>query len=104
MTTQYTPGPWRVLPEDPDKDYIRIRGACLGARYKVANVLIPSHPGIYAGDSEEARANARLIAAAPDLLEALRGAIPFIGYEGGGDQEAKEKAYSAIEKAIGAAS
>lgn len=39
--------------------------------------------------------------AAHTLLAALRGAIPFIGYEGAGDQEAKAAAYAAVLEATG---
>lgn len=63
----HTPGPWLILPEESDKPYLRIRGNRLGGQYKIANVLT-------AGDAETL-ANARLIAAAPELLEALKQAI-----------------------------
>jgi hypothetical protein len=63
----FTPGPWHVLPEEENKPYVRVRGTRLGERYKIANAL--------SGESEmersEAAANAQLIAAAPDLYEAM---------------------------------
>jgi hypothetical protein len=62
-----TPGPWRVLPEESDKPYIRIRGTRLGLRYKVANVIAPNYEGALPCESEETRANALLIADAPTL-------------------------------------
>ncbi|MEH6156020.1 hypothetical protein [Salmonella enterica] len=67
-----TKGQWQVLPEEVDKPYIRIRGTIPGHRYKVANVLIPVYEGVHAREADETRANAKLIAAAPELLEALR--------------------------------
>ena len=71
---KHTPGPWTVLPEELDRDYIRIRGTVLGGRYKIANVLHPSGRNLskelQKREAEETRANARLIAAAPKLLEA----------------------------------
>ena len=70
MSGNHTPGPWAVLPEEVDRDYIRVRGTRLGDRYKVANVLTPTGQGVPAREAEETRANARLIAAAPELLEA----------------------------------
>lgn len=71
MTTNHTPGPWRALSEECDKPYIRIRGTKLGGRYKVANVLTPVYDGVHQREAEETRANASLIAAAPELLAAL---------------------------------
>lgn len=72
MSTNHTPGPWGALPEECDRPYIRIRGTVLGGRYKVANVLTPIYEGVPLREAEETRANAKLIAAAPDLLEALQ--------------------------------
>lgn len=66
---KHTPGPWTVLPEEVDRDYIRVRGTQIGMRYKIANVPTPTN-GVER-EAEETRANARLIAAAPELLEAL---------------------------------
>jgi hypothetical protein len=59
MTDKHTPGPWL--------DY---EGEVYAGKYLVADVW--EHPS---GD-DVARANARLIAAAPDMLDALR-AIRF---------------------------
>jgi hypothetical protein len=56
----HTPGPWNV----PDK-YVKMRGC---------NFLSHVH-----WDDEEAVANARLIAAAPDLLAALQGVMDILG-------------------------
>jgi len=70
--SKHTPGPWQVLPEECDKPYIRIRGTVLGGRYKIANVITPSYEGVHEREAVETRANARLIAAAPELLEALK--------------------------------
>jgi hypothetical protein len=72
MELKHTPGPWAALPEEADKPYLRIRGTRLGGRYKIANVIEPCYEGARQIEAEESRANARLIAAAPDLLEALR--------------------------------
>ena len=70
--SKHTPGPWVVLPEECDRPYIRIRGTVLGGRYKIANVLTPCYEGVHEREAEETRANARLIAAAPEMLEALQ--------------------------------
>lgn len=81
-THKHTPGPWRCLPEEVDKDYIRVRGTRSGGRYKVANVLTPTYMGATPGDANETRANARLIAAAPTLLAALITARDLLAIEG----------------------
>lgn len=72
MTGKHTPGPWKVLPEECDRPYVRVRGTVLGERYKVANVVTPVYDGVHGREAEETRANARLIAAAPELLKALK--------------------------------
>lgn len=74
----HTLGPWVTLPEEVDKPYIRIRGTRLGGRYKVANVITPVYEGVHEREADETRANARLIAAAPELLEALKTAHAHI--------------------------
>lgn len=68
--SEFTKGEWLVLPEEVNRDYIRIRGSVLGGKYKIANVCcLKDAP---TSDANEARANARLIAAAPSLYEALK--------------------------------
>lgn len=66
----HTSGPWQVMPEEVHRDYVRIRAVVCGCRYKIANVLTPVYPGSLDTEAVETRANARLVAAAPDLLEA----------------------------------
>lgn len=83
------------MPEEYNRDYIRIRGTVLGGRYKIANVC-----GTLGEDgqlAEECRANARLIAASPDLFEALAGILE----ECGSDLPSwrKTEAETAIQKA-----
>lgn len=74
----HTPGPWQLLPEEVDKPYIRVRGTRLGTRYKVANVPTPVHEGAHPREVDETRANARLIAAAPEMLAALHACADWI--------------------------
>lgn len=65
---KHTKGPWEVLPREDGVDYIRVRGTQLGLRYKIANVHDEQPSCLPEG---EAQANATLIAASPELLEAL---------------------------------
>jgi hypothetical protein len=75
--TRHTRGPWIVLPEEPGVPYIRVRGDRLGTRFKIANVLSLTFEDVH--DAAETRANAYLIAAAPDLLGLLTEARSAIG-------------------------
>lgn len=68
MSAQHTPGPWQISP-DEDGSYLRIRGTRLGSRFKVANVMAPKD--FLPKDDLESKANARLIAAAPEMLAEL---------------------------------
>ncbi len=63
----HTPGPWVVKLAEHDKNYIRIRGAKLGTRYKIANVLMFCNDETER-EEQETSANARLISAVPELL------------------------------------
>lgn len=76
---KHTPGPWTVLFPEEEVPYLRIRGTRLGRRYKVANVLHPKYcqrwEELQKREDEETEANARLIAAAPNLLNALEECI-----------------------------
>lgn len=60
---QHTKEPWKILPEECDKPYIRIRGTQLGGRYKIANVLTPVYDGVHKREADETRENARRIIA-----------------------------------------
>ena len=101
--TQHTKGQWSILPEECDKPYIRIRGNRLGGRYKIANVVTPIYDGGGSQEAEETRANARLIAAAPELLEALQAALEALRGSAGFDEinNAKKQVKAAIAKATG---
>ena len=63
--TQYTPGPWRAEKTRPTT---RTTGA-----WHVFDAF--GTTAVVLGNDDEAAANARLIAAAPELLEALRGLL-----------------------------
>ena len=65
----HTPGPWRYLPEN-------------GSPTTGQHMIAGGKPGYLAEvrdcGSGDIKANARLIAAAPDLLEALLDALPYV--------------------------
>jgi hypothetical protein len=73
--TRFTPGPWKVSTEN--------KGSIFGDLDNDAHDGDNPYIGTVAGigtdkDDPECTANAKLIAAAPDLLEALRLALPYI--------------------------
>lgn len=70
MKSEFTPGPWSVFePKTPSLCY---EGGDYPATIVSDGVHIATMPGARTrGLSDTARANARLIAAAPDLLLAL---------------------------------
>lgn len=63
MSTEHTPGPWRVSADGNDVENVSGAGVCT----------------MYADETEQA--NARLIAAAPDLLRACERAVKWINKE-----------------------
>ena len=76
-TASHTPGPWRVEVFDGPMQYASIEaGSEINDLIRVCD--IPSWPGAI----EEMEANARLIAAAPDMLAALQWAesclVPYV--------------------------
>lgn len=66
MSAKHTPGPWRVKRSE-SKPAFNVVGTKVGCKYKIARC-----PYISDDDKQEAEANAKLIAAAPELLEALQ--------------------------------
>lgn len=110
---KHTPGPWYIGPEfganqmRPSiriyRDVIYVDG-CSPTTYVIGEVGYPTTTGNTVG-AEERRANARLIAAAPELLEALknlRDAEWMVTHEWGGDRKAAlDAADAAIAKATG---
>lgn len=94
--TKYTPGPWEVIHDIGIKVH-RSEPIPKGARYAVAQV------GVGRGDPQD-EANARLIAAAPDLLEALKelaDADPHLAENPRYGAPVYARAYAAIKKAEG---
>jgi hypothetical protein len=89
--SKHTPGPWSVMRTPSGYDHIR---GPKGQRI--------SHECSDLDDlGDEAKANATLIAAAPDLLAALKKIANGEGYYGAQAREYKEIAAIAIAKAEG---
>lgn len=92
MSTQHTPGPWYVGEPTGFMNQISVEPAICAAH----------------GTGDELKANAHLIAAAPDLLEALRIiGVQSLGSDWSAEQAVafmKEHARAAIAKATGGAS
>ena len=106
MNTQHTPGPWTI--EDAGESDIK------GEKYWDCEIRVPHRASIvrlmdshhceeFGFSAEETQANARLIAAAPDLLAALEEIYREFGDMGGpeGWSESVMKARAAIAKAKG---
>ena len=98
MSAGHTPGPWAVVPS---VRFGSFDGKTTVASYGISNgsewvCAIPC----YAANTEPSAANARLIAAAPDLLAACEALLASHKYgDGVGWQHARDKARAAIAKA-----
>ena len=91
MTIKHTPGPWRVWTPPPNGE--QCIGDSKGLMVAVATTGITFN---------ETLANARLIAAAPDLLEALQAIIESVDRNGAAIlTELESAARAAIAKAQG---
>ncbi len=73
MTNQHTPGPWRWVPEPDTASPWRDYGDLYSASSEV--VLSGWENDFEGGVRVNSHADARLIATAPELLEALEGYI-----------------------------
>lgn len=85
--SKHTPGPWKAgtksvtAPETEDRLAMDVR--------------------LYGGNSDDHRANARLIAAAPDLLAALNAMLTHMGMdEDEWNRPTFEQARKAVDKAV----
>ena len=97
---KHTPGPWRL--EEWGSDYgptgdFSVYPCGAKNKYPIASVQEPFH-------RSKTKANAMLIAAAPELLEALIEMLEYAGIiEERFDRLATDRARAAIAKATGAA-
>jgi len=93
--TQYTPGPWNVKRTNGNMKGWRVDDSIGGVDITGE---IRANDGGY---SDEAKANARLIAAAPDLLDACKDALATLNQHEGIPSETSDRLASAIAKAEG---
>jgi len=71
----HTPGPWSVLPTPTDSHHTHtIMYDCVQAHRRIGAVC-----GVFAKEDGEADANARLLAAAPLLLDACKELLIYLG-------------------------
>lgn len=82
---KHTPGPWHVGMKPGPIVY-----GPKGEQVSPLNIML---------DPEEAKANARLIAAAPELLDALKSVLPYLGEEV--SSSVMRKVHDALSKAEG---
>lgn len=76
MSVQHTPGPWSYRPREYDDwGFVRAVDGNLVAVAKDSSIPLSEHDAFRARGADPYEANARLIAAAPDLLEALRDVV-----------------------------
>ena len=94
MNTKHTPGPWHVGRYTPNATEMTILT-------KNGSPVTPTWGPQFYVNSEQAKANACLIAAAPDLLEALYIAEAALEAYSGGEASDLEAIREAIAKAIG---
>lgn len=96
--SKHTPGPWYV----EFGEAYNVRADHGGIVAQIHN--LKGRHGIGGRiDANEASSNARLIAAAPDLLEALQRSLNWLAsYPGGNAEGCYDQARAAIDKATGA--
>jgi hypothetical protein len=70
MNTKHTPGPWRQSTANPNA--VNKDGEKLAIGIATTHGTDDSNYAAFFPSTDEARANALLIAAAPDMLEALK--------------------------------
>lgn len=104
---KYTPGPWKICKKFPHQKFIEVEHG--DKHTKGAASLVIARVTCRTTWQEQQEANARLIAAAPELLEALQECVELLEFlspevRGGYSPDgAYAKANSAIAKALGGA-
>lgn len=90
---EHTPGPWTNHGRIPQPG---LPHSSVAAKTLIARVYSEAY-----GDTEQETANARLVAAAPDLLDAARAALDDLISDGHAHYRVAETLRAAIEKATG---
>lgn len=85
----HTPGPWHITSESVQYHYIH-----------APNNGIVAEVGKRSNVNGEGKANARLIAAAPELLSALKAALPAVEYMAEGESGLPVAVYRQVVAAI----
>lgn len=111
MTTQHTPGPWEVWPEveggigrDRHLVYISVgpkdrrRVAATGVYGRKRNA--PKNGSNPVVPEDECRANARLIASAPELLRVARNMLAFAEIKWGNLDEGANESFADARRII----
>jgi hypothetical protein len=102
MNTTYTPGPWTAKQDQDSTGATTIRANGINICF-----LSYYNKGVKTLDPYEVEANARLIAAAPELLEALQNLVQFVEWREDfivedhkeGEDNQYSEALTAIQKA-----
>lgn len=105
MSTAHTPGPWFVSTADGSGDQLYVGGMVLQSPYTAFASRASTPSALGKIDKETLHANARLIAAAPDLLDALHRVMRHIPADAGGASlgDDMHRAHKALAKATGSA-
>lgn len=90
--SKHTPGPWAVDESRHD--------GCINRIEPFRHIGMASGYQVNPGDREENEANARLMAAAPDLLEALEQARKYVAFAFDQGIEGAEKTGLDLDAAI----
>ena len=95
MNAKHTPGPWEAVGNLVRSPMVQPQGLSKGVQ------IAECRDAYFLSHTEESKANARLIAAAPELLEALQEMVSLVEMVIPFDGPQQRKARAAITKATG---